>query len=72
MRSPLTGKEFAGKTISKEELINIAKHNDGICIEDMNYTISYNELDNKFKIEYANPDIGTCITDYFYILDHFK
>ena len=72
MTSVLTGHDFKKKHISRNELIKIAENNDGICIEDMNYTISYIPLSDKFKIEYTNPDIGTCIVDYFYILDHFR
>lgn len=72
MSNIISEKDFKNKYFTKEELIDIAKNNNGICIEDINYTISYMPDINKFKIEYADHNLKSYIVDYFYIVDHFR
>lgn len=69
---PLTANQFREKYYTKEELIKIAKNNNSVCIDDINYTISYIADKDKFQIVYSNPDIMDYMVDYFYIMDHFR
>jgi len=64
--------EFKMRVYSREQLIDIANHNNGICIETMDYTISYMLDIDRFKITYTNPDLKDCIVDYYYLIDHFR
>lgn len=69
---PLTANQFREKYYTKEELIKIAKQNNSVCIDDINYTISYITDKDKFQVVYSNPDIMEYMVDYFYIMDHFR
>ena len=69
---PLTANQFREKYYTKEELIKIAKQNNSVCIDDINYTVSYIADYDKFQIVYSNPDIMDYMVDYFYIMDHFR
>lgn len=69
---PLTANQFREKYYTKEELIKIAKQNNSVCIDDINYTISYITDKDKFQVVYSNPDIMEYLVDYFYIMDHFR
>ena len=64
--------EFKLRVYSREQLIMIAEQNNGICIENINYTISYMPDIDKFKVSYTNPDLKDCIVDYYYLIDHFR
>lgn len=69
---PLTANQFREKYYTKEELIKIAKQNNSVCIDDINYTISYISDKDKFQVIYSNPDIMDYMVDYFYLIDHFR
>lgn len=69
---PLTANQFREKYYTKEELIKIAKQNNSVCIDDINYTISYITDKDKFQVVYSNPDIMEYMVDYFYLIDHFR
>ena len=69
---PLTANQFREKYYTKEELIKIAKQNNSVCIDDINYTVSYIVDKDKFQVVYSNPDIMEYMVDYFYIMDHFR
>lgn len=69
---PLTANQFREKYYTKEELIKIAKQNNSVCIDDINYTVSYIADKDKFQVVYSNSDIIDYTVDYFYIMDHFR
>lgn len=68
----ITEEEFRKNHKTKEELIDIAKNNNGICIEGMEFTISYIPEIDLFQITYLDESIDNSIADYYYIIDHFK
>ena len=69
---PLTANQFREKYYTKEELIKIAKQNNDVCIDDINYTITYIPDKDRFQVIYSNSDIIDYMVDYFYLIDHFR
>lgn len=72
MFTVITEEEFRKNHKTKEELIEIAKANNGTCIEGMRFTIFYIPEVDLFQITYLDENIDSSIVDYYYIADHFR
>ena len=71
--APLTLNEFKMKIVSKQELIDIADHNeDNICIEDILLDIRYIRANGNFVINYHEGNIESTTVDFHYLMEHFK
>lgn len=71
--APLTLNDFKMKIVSKQELIDIAEHNeDSICIDDILLDIRYIRGNGNFVINYHEGNIESTSVDFHYLMEHFK